>query len=89
MGFTAVCSSHAADVRTAHLKLLVVPGDDRGVSELAVDTESSHFPFQSVPQLLPGFKVPDEVGACVVELESSVRNNKQNLRRKYSHTGRS
>jgi len=54
----------------ANLELLVVPGDDCGVAEFPVHTESAHLPLQSIPQLLSGFKVPDEVGACVVELES-------------------
>lgn len=55
----------------AHLKLLVVPGDDGGTAELAVHAEGAHLPLQSLPQLLPGLQVPDEVGPGVVELESS------------------
>lgn len=57
-----------------NLELLVVPGDEGGVAQLAVHVEGTHLPFQRVPQLLPGLQIPDEVGACVVELESGVDN---------------
>lgn len=52
-----------------NLKLLVVPGDDSGVAKFTVHAKSTHLPLQSVSQLLPCFKVPDEVGACMVKLE--------------------
>ncbi len=55
---------------STNLKLLVVPGDDCGAAELAVHAEGAHLPLQSVPQLLPRLQVPDEVGPCMVKLES-------------------
>ena len=48
----------------------MVPGDDGGIAKLAVHGEGAHLPLQGVPQLLPCLKVPDEVGPCMVKLES-------------------
>lgn len=59
-----------------NLKFPVVPGNDGGVAELAVHIESAHLALQSVPQLLPCFKVPDEVGASVVKLKSLTKRPK-------------
>lgn len=56
--------------RSTNLKFPVVPGNDCGVAELAVHIKSTHLALQSVPQLLPCFKVPDEVGASMVKLKS-------------------
>lgn len=53
-----------------HLKLLVVPGDDRGTAELAVHIECAHLALESVPQLFPRLQVPDKVWPCVVLQES-------------------
>lgn len=53
-----------------NLKLLVVPGDDGGIAELTVHAKGTHLPFQRISQLLPSLQVPDEVGPCMVELES-------------------
>lgn len=62
---------HARKIRRrTNLKLLVVPGDDVGAAELAVHAEGAHLRLEGVPQLLPRLQVPDEVGLCVVQLES-------------------
>lgn len=53
-----------------NLKLLVIPGDDGGTTELTVHAEGPHLPLQSIPQLLPRLQVPDEVGPSVIKLES-------------------
>lgn len=55
---------------STNLKLLVVPRDDGGTAELTVHAEGAHLPLQSIPQLLPCLQVPDEVGPCMVKLES-------------------
>lgn len=48
----------------------MVPGDDGSAAQLAVHAEGAHLALQSVSQLLPCLQVPDEVGLCMVELES-------------------